>query len=225
MQLIDIKGKRYGRLVVVQKDRTPRKWLCKCDCGNTTLATGPNLRRGGTTSCGCALREWSSKLGSTREYVQKRAAKITQHGHKRRGQISIEYQTWLSIKRRCYDPKYKDYANWGGRGIEVCERWRTSFSAFLEDMGDRPEDKESIDRLDPNGNYEPCNCRWATLTEQGSENRRGMHSVIYKGREYQSLAAACRASGLKYTTVFQRIAAGYSIEAALDGGISLRRTI
>ena len=224
MQLIDIKGQRFGRLLVLEKDSKPRMWRCLCDCGNTTLVTGPNLRRN-TTSCGCVLKEWSKKLGSSPEYIKKRAAAVTKHGHKRRGRVTVEYKTWLAIKRRCYDTKCKDYGNWGERGIRVCERWLHSFDNFLADMGERPSDKHSIDRLDPNGNYEPANCRWATMTEQGSENRRGMCATVFDGVEYQSLAAACRANGVKYTTVFQRIKTGYSVNAAIEAGTQYQKPL
>lgn len=214
MKLIDIAGQRFGRLLVLEKDATPRKWRCLCDCGRETLATGPNLRKGSTRSCGCLGREWSVHLGSNRAYIAKRAVTITRHGHKRKGAMTPEYRTWLAMKRRCYDKKFKDYPNWGGRGIRVCDLWNTSFKAFLADMGKRPSGAYSIDRINSDDDYRPDNCRWATLHEQGSENRRGLVPVTVRGVAYPTTVAACRALSVSPTRTSMRLAAGHSIEEA-----------
>ncbi len=138
-----------------------------------------------------------------------------QHGHKVGGKRSPTYSVWIGMKRRCKDVKFKDFPKYGGRGISVCERWDRSFVAFLEDMGERPSRDHSIDRLDPGGNYEPGNCRWATAMEQLTEHKRDLRPVSINGVAYPNRAAACAAFGIGTTTVSERLKAGYSVEEAI----------
>lgn len=221
MKLIDISGQRFGRLLVLEKDKKPRMWKCLCDCGNVTLVTGPNLRTC-VRSCGCLAKEWASKLGSNPEFIQKRAQTTTKHGHKRRTGASVEYKTWVSMKRRCYDPLFKDYPNWGGRGIKVCDRWLNDFQAFLADMGERPQGDYSIDRLDPAKDYSPENCRWATMEQQGGENRRGLVPVTVDGVEFKTVKQACLHFGVGVSTALQRIYAGIDPAIAVSTTERLR---
>jgi hypothetical protein len=215
MNLIEMTGQRFGRLVVLQKDDKPRMWLCLCDCGAKKLVSGSNLRNASIKSCGCLAAEWSRALGANPEFVAKRSQAVTKHGHKRRGAISDEYRTWLQMKRRCYDTRSKDYPNWGGRGIRVCEEWRQSFEKFLADMGSRPVN-HTLDRIDPNADYSPTNCRWATVQQQGSENKRTLQPVTVLGIKYPSMKAAARAHGVGLTTVLQRISSGIDIDTAFS---------
>ncbi|MHB1098433.1 MAG: hypothetical protein ACYCZR_02645 [Burkholderiales bacterium] len=219
MKLIDITGQRFGRLLVLEK-MPPRKgggsdWLCQCDCGKTRVVIGSNLRKGHTTSCGCAATEWASKMGANPTFIEKRAKSTEKHGNKKRSGATVEYKTWLGMKRRCYDIRYKDYPNWGGRGIQVCDKWRESFEQFLADMGARPPGKYSIDRINPDGNYAPENCRWATIQEQGAENKRNLKAIEIDGIEFASLKAACKHFNQGYTMVVERIKSGCSVESAI----------
>lgn len=221
MKLIDITGQRFGRTVVIRKlPPRPSKsggsdWLCVCDCGKEHVAISSNLRIGHTTSCGCVAREWSSYMGSNKEFIDVRSKSVTKHGNKRRNNVTVEYKTWLAMKRRCYDKKYKDFHIWGGRGIIVCERWRSSFENFLSDMGNRPVGKYSIDRIDPNKNYAPDNCRWATWSENSSEHRRDLMKVSVNGISFQSLKSACKYFGVSYSRVHSRIKNGHSLEESI----------
>jgi hypothetical protein len=111
---------------------------------------------------------------------------------------TVEYRTWKSMIQRCYNPAHKSFKDYGGRGISVCGQWRNSVHCFIADMGSRP-DGTSIDRIDVNGNYEPDNCRWATLLIQGA-NQRSNRVLTINGRS-QHLQAWARELGVCETTV------------------------
>lgn len=152
----DLTGQRFGRLVVLAyaaSKRNRRTWTCRCDCGRGAVVSSDALRGGRTVSCGC--RQASVLGDSTRT-----------HG----GSRTPVHRVWNTMKYRCYNPNSPEYPYYGGRGIQVCERWQNSFAAFRSDMGPRPAGG-SIDRIDPDGNYEPGNCRWATQREQVRNSR------------------------------------------------------
>ena len=136
------------------------------------------------------------------------------HGYSKRKQIRPEYISWYSMLRRCNNPKDKEYHNYGGRGISVCERW-SKFENFIADMGDKPSPHHSLDRYpDKNGNYEPSNCRWATMLEQGL-NRRTNRNVTYMGKT-QTVSQWSQELGINDTTIYQRIRYGWTMEEALS---------
>jgi|SRR5690554_418941 len=148
-------GKKFNRLTIVgklPKEGTNSYRLCKCDCGNPEIlkVSISNLGRNHTTSCGCYFLE-----------------AITSHGM----YGTRTYRARYDMLSRVYDPAHPGYSDYGGRGIQVCDRWRESFENFFEDMGECPEGY-SLDRIDYNGDYEPGNCRWATLSVQGYNQRR-----------------------------------------------------
>jgi hypothetical protein len=197
-------GERYGRLLVVGYcGRAPggARWLCRCDCGRETVVRRGSLTSGRTTSCDC-LR------------VERAIAANTKHGHAyRENRGSPEYKARHNIISRCHNPNTPRFADYGGRGITVCERWRESFENFLADMGLRPSPRHSIDRIDNGGNYEPGNCRWATRWEQMT-NRRNNRLLTCHGKT-QCLSAWAREVGISVNSLRGRLDAGWPLERAL----------
>jgi hypothetical protein len=205
--LIDRTGHRVGRLSVVGRadDKvTPSgkayaRWLCRCDCGAEVKVMSGHLNEANTTSCGCAHRDIMSGLNST-------------HG----GTGTPEHATWRHMRERCVNSRAKEYPDYGGRGIKVCERWG-DFALFLSDMGPRPSPEHSIDRIDVNGNYEPSNCRWATDLEQARNRRNNI--VVKVGDKSVCLKEAVQLLGgsiLTYKSVHKRMAyKGMTFEAAM----------
>lgn len=189
-------GRRFDRLVVVSREPNSSTgktlWLVQCDCGTRTVVQAGNLVGGHTGSCGCTKRDRSPNL---------------KHGMTR----SREYRAWEAMLRRCRRPTDSAYMNYGGRGIRVCGRW-TKFEAFFEDMGECPPGM-TIDRIDNDGDYEPGNCRWATVKQQG-QNKRNNVLLTWQG---QTLCVAewARRRGLSDGTIRSRIKRGWSVERAL----------
>jgi hypothetical protein len=194
---IDLKGQQYGQLTPVRRlDGTRTYWLCRCTCGNEKAVSRANLRSGSITSCGCTRYAKSS-------------AKLRRHGMTE----STEYRIWCLLKDRCLNPANPAYVDYGGRGIEVCDRWRYSFENFLEDMGPRPK-KHSIDRVDVNGNYRPGNCRWADAKTQ-ARNKRSTKYVTAFGKT-QCLADWQDETGIPGRLISERITTlGWAAERAL----------
>lgn len=149
-------GQRFSFLTVIERtDNEPGRhsqWKCVCDCGAMTTASQNQLKFGTKRTCGC------------------RGGAFV-HGHAVNENKTGTYRSWQAAKQRCGNPNGKAYRWYGARGIEMCERWSNSFEAFFEDMGPRPIG-QTLDRIDPDGNYEPGNCRWATKAVQAANQRK-----------------------------------------------------
>lgn len=157
MRQIDISGMRFGRLLAVRPEQKEAcritKWRCLCDCGEITFVRAWHLKQGTVRSCGCLNRELLSK-------------RPCNHGLS----DSPEYNSWRKMRERCQNPNDISYKYYGAVGVKVCERWE-SFQNFIKDMGFKSSPHLSLDRIDPFGNYEPSNCRWADWVTQ-VHNRR-----------------------------------------------------
>lgn len=168
MHPLELTGQVFGDLTVLNlapsKGRH-RYWTCHCACGTTLDVYGTSLTRGKSRSCGC--RRYRSNLSAIK------------HGQALRGKPhSPEFQTWKAMKQRCSDPNKTQYRYYGGRGIRVCSQWLTDFTAFLRDMGPRPEG-HTLDRINPDGPYSPENCRWATkLVQRHNRSSNTWHAKI-----------------------------------------------
>jgi len=154
---IDLINKRFGRLLVLEEEKERTKsggvrYKCQCDCGNIKIVTSQNLKRKNTISCGCYMRECSKKT-------------LTQHGYFN----TLTHNSWRGMKDRCNNSNHIYFHRYGGRGIQICRRWRNSFENFLKDMGERPKGM-TLDRIDVNGPYGKWNCKWSTYKEQGRDN-------------------------------------------------------
>lgn len=190
----DLTGQTFGRLTAIQYVDTHKehaRWLCHCSCGGTAIVPAYALKRGNTKSCGCIHRETCTKHGMFG---------------------TPTYNSWVSMIQRCLNSNYPGFANYGGRGVSVCESWR-EFENFIADMGERP-DGTSIDRIDVNGNYEPGNCRWATRSVQSSNQRR--HQTITFNGETLTCGQWSLRLGGSANIVTKRLQAGWSEEEAVS---------
>jgi hypothetical protein len=160
MKSPELAGKKFGRLLVEKRagSRAGRAtWACYCDCGEYVEVTSNALTSGHTKSCGC----WRAERNASTAPI---------HGHTRRSTgKSPTYQSWLAMINRCTNPKFKQWKDYGGRGINICPGW-VYFENFLADMGERPTGT-TLDRINVNGNYEPGNCRWADAVTQANNTR------------------------------------------------------
>jgi hypothetical protein len=129
------------------------------------------------------------------------------HGHSINGIRSLTHSSWHNMRSRCNNPKASGYQNYGGKGIQVCDRWNT-FEDFLVDMGERPGPEYSIERIDLNKNYCPSNCKWATRTEQN--RNRSMCIYLTINNKCQTIKEWALEMGIKRQTIERRLKLGWS---------------
>jgi len=199
-KLIDLSGQRFGRLTVIERAGTNQwkqpLWLCICDCGNTTIVDRCKLKSGNTRSCGC-LR------------VDTQKAEHTTHG----GSKTRLFRCWNNAKTRCYRPYSKDYKEYGARGIRMCDEWLHDFGAFQSwALENGYSDSLTLDRINPDGNYCPENCRWATIKQQAN-NRRACF-LTYNGETHTRKEWA-EITGISRNNIADRLHKGWSIERTL----------
>lgn len=201
----DLEGLIFGKLVVIERAENRKEktmWRCRCECGNYTVTGSNELISGITKSCGCLKfesRNSTHKLSKTRLH-----------------------NIWSKMKARCLKEKNPAYKWYGGRGITICQEWLDDFMNFYNwAMGNGYKDELSIDRIDVNGNYEPSNCRWIPLNEQAL-NTRSTKFLTYKG-ETKTVSEWCCITGMKQTTLLNRIRIGYSPEECFEVPLCSRR--
>ena len=195
----DLTGSKFGRLFVINQSEkhiypsgsSRITWNCKCDCGSILKVRSNSLTSGNTTSCGCLQIEKTKERSIT-------------HGMTK----SPEYRTWQNAKRRCLNPKSKDYEYYGGRGIAMCEEWINDFETFLKDMGNRPKNG-TLERINVNLGYCAENCKWATMKEQ-CNNRSNNRLIEYNG-EIKTLQQWADIIGVHSDKVRHRVNKGKTI--------------
>lgn len=165
MKILDIKGKRFGKLIAIERVKNVKKkvsWKCLCDCGKETNVLTTNLTSNRIKSCGCLKN-------------QKLIERSTKHNQRH----TKLYEVWKTMKQRCSNPNHISYHNYGGRGIIVCDEWKNNYQAFYEwSIKNGYKEGLSIDRINNDGNYEPSNCRWADRFTQNNNTRQNKPITI-----------------------------------------------
>lgn len=204
----DLTGQRFGELVAIQRVANGKgrqtRWLCRCDCGNESVVFASNLVHGMTKSCGCTR-------------IEKTAQKLATH----RETNTRLYQIWYNMITRCYNENDPHYVHYGGRGITVCDEWRTyeTFRDWALSTG-YAEDL-TIDRIDVNGSYNPTNCQWATRKQQAN-NKRTSRYIEFNG-ERHTVAEWADSLGMDKRALWDRLfVQNWSVERALTTPLRIR---
>lgn len=182
----------------------PVKKICK-QCDKVFFIRTYDAKRGRGKFCGRLCSSKSNRGSGNPSY---------KHGNARRGYKTKEYSTWANIKSRTSNPLIDNSKYYLGKGIKMCDRWFNSFEKFLEDMGEAPSPRHSIDRIDYNGDYEPDNCRWVTHTKQMRNTSRSL-MIKYKGKTL-SLPEWCEILNLDYSFIYGRLRWGWSVKKAFE---------
>ena len=198
----DLTGQRFGYLTIIKKAGKSKNnktlWLCKCDCGNEKICIGNDLITGRTKSCGCLRKKGSQRT----------------HGFR----YTRLYYIWQGIKKRCLNKNTPNYCIYGGRGIAICDEWKNDFKVFHDWAFANGYDENvkrgdcTIERIDVNGNYEPSNCRWATMKEQCRNTK--SNKLITYNNETRCLMDWSYILNINYGTLLNRFKKGWTIEKA-----------
>lgn len=205
--MIDMTGQRFGKLIVVRLHAEKlyggvNAWVCQCDCGNETVQIRVNLTKGRSRSCGCYRHD--------PKWIEGQRKGALKHG----GLGTPEHNAFRAMMSRCHYKSAGNYPEYGGRGIVVCEKWHNNFANFLADMGPKPTPQYTLDRFpNPNGIYEPSNCRWATHQEQQANKNNTVWVSAFGKRLI--VADWARETGLPRGVIGNRIRLGWPPERAL----------
>ena len=201
----DYTGARFGSLVAVKRIEKDN-WEFQCDCGEARIGSRYVIQR----------------MGDSAACESCRGVKVTVTKRSNGGKgLSRTYSSWRAMKNRCLNQNAANFDQYGGRGISIEKSWVESYENFLSDMGERPKGT-SIDRIDPNGNYESSNCRWATAYVQ-SNNKTAEGKMIHHNGETLSITNWCRRLGGSTGVIKERLKRGWSIERAVSEPIRRRR--
>lgn len=198
-RFLDLTNQVFGRLTAIEPIKkwgcSKYFWVCACDCGRKCEVLGSNLVRGNSKSCGC-----SNTIGE----------RSFQHGMAK----TRIFKIWAGVRKRCNNPNNKSYERYGGRGIKISKDW-DFFPNFYRDMKDGYSDELSLDRIDPDGNYEKSNCRWSTPKVQ-ARNKSGIRKIEVNG-ELKTAAEWSEISGTHSSTILHRINNGWDAKLAVYG--------
>lgn len=200
-------GDKYNRWTVIGE---PTKnsigqlcYLCRCECGNERNKEFSAIYSGHSKSCGCLRNENTARRN-------------TKHGAAQRGAMTRLYKEWRSMRNRCKYESMDDYYLYGGRGIKVCDEWQSDFAAFRNwALWNGYDDLLVLDRIDTNGNYEPSNCRWVTLAENGQNKRNNRLITAFGETKCMSAWGSDQRCKIKTTALQHRLNTGWGPEEAI----------
>lgn len=205
MKAQDLKGHVFGRLTVKEKAEpyvSPKgskktRWICSCECGGSTIVTSADLKRGDVVSCGCYKTE-------------RTIARMQTHGESN----TKLHKIWKAMRKRCNNKNTSDYKYYGGKGVSVCNEWN-DFMTFKEWSNNNGyKDGLTIDRIDPNGDYSPSNCRW--ISHKAQCNNRTTTRLYNYNNETLSIAQLSEKYGVNYSTLYARLSRGLSVADAIS---------
>ena len=199
---IDLTGMKFNRLTAIEyvgQGGSGARWKFQCDCGNVKIMNAYHVKHGYAKSCGC----WNEENKHDRYRIH--------------GLTNTKIQSaWSHIKQRCLNPKSKEYRNYGGRGIGICEEWKNSVAAFAKwAYANGYQEDLTIDRIDNNGDYTPENCRWVSMEVQ-ENNKRNNHYYSWNG-ESITLSQIAKRNGISRDRLYYRLhIKGMDLQAAIN---------